>query len=527
MSIFVKYFLYVDTMNKPKDILSFFEDISIIWRKKRCILTIITCFLIFYSQYIYDKVQSLSFYYIEYWGVAILICLFVFIWMILTQRIFFRDGWRILIWLGVWLVLTSSFPLYIYPSYITNSLIDLPFIVYWGSTIVGMILWFIIRCLKIKYFRDERMVIVFAISSKVDTSESMIRESIDRTIINIEDRFPSIKIVVPPFGYIDKSKKCEKYIKRRVTQADAMIFAQIIQGEEDGKLGYIYTGFMSVINSNRHKNLNGSNNTYLDDVLSKQHSAKDWNSFNISPNTAIAKLEIADNLEYMLLMYCSALYIFLNDFITALPVAQRMFTLENNPHPSIANTAKDLLSFAYLASAVKYEHQEHDYKQAYDNLNACLKLFPTIKNNIAYLKTMARLEYYMGDIKASKKYTREFRKLEGDTWGYCLNMGFYALSENKVDEWVSWYKKLNRYRCSLSEVIFAIEFLEHERNRHKKQENDYLIEISIAYLNLFTNKKRAIKRWNKLIKKYKGHDISLKLYKLLGVETNIMPPQND
>ena len=378
------------------------------------------------------------------------------------------------------------------------------------------------RCLKIRFFRDKRIIIVFAISSQENTSESMIRESIEHTIANIENRFPNIKIVVPPFGYIDKVNKCKRYIKRSITQADAMIYAQIMPGNEDGNLGYIYTGFMSIVNSRRHENFNGLSNTFLDDILSRQFSAKKWNSFNISHNTALAKLKIAENLEGMLLMYCSALYMFMTEFITALPVARRMFDLENNPHSSIATTAKGLLSFAYLASAVKYEHQHHDYEQAYDNLNECLKLFPIVKNNTSYLKTMARLEYYRGDIKASKKYTRDFKSIEGVTWGYCLNMGFYALCQNKIGEWVNWYKKLHNYKCSQSEVEFAVEFLEHERARLRKRDNDYLIEISIAYLNLYTNKKRAVKKWNKVVMRYKGQDISLKLEELSSVKPDIL-----
>lgn len=510
-------------MIQLQEILPFLKDIKTVWRKWICILTLNIYSVLFYAQYIYDKVKELSFYYIEYWCIAVFICLSTFIWLVLTRRIFFRDGWKILIWFGAWLVLTSSFPIYLYPFYIANSLIDLPFLIYWGTVIVGVISWFTIRFIKLKFFRDKRIIIVFAISSHVDTSESIIRETINHTIDNIENRFPHIKIIVPPFGYINRPKKCEKYIKRWITQADAMIFAQIIQGEEDGNLGYIYTGFMSVINCNRHKNFNCSNNAFLDDVLSKQFSAKNWNSFNTSRNTAIAKLRIAENLECMLLMYCSALYMFMMDFITALPIAQRMFSLEKNPHSSIVNTAKDLLSFAYLASAVKYKHQNHDYDQAYNNLNECLRIFPAIRNNIAYIKTMARLEYYRGNIKASKKYTKEFKKMEGGSWGYCLNMGFYALCENKIDEWVNWYKKLCHHKYTQSEVLFAVEFLEHERSNLKNQDADYLIEISIAYLNLFTNKKAAIKKWNKITKKYQNQDISSKLEKLPNVEPNILP----
>ena len=131
---------------------------------------------------------------------------------------------------------------------------------------------------------------------------------------------------------------------------------------------------------------------------------------------------------------------------------------------------------------------------------------------------MARLEYYRGDIKASKKYTRDFKRIEGVTWGYCLNMGFYALCQNKIGEWMNWYKKLHNYTCSQSEVEFAVEFLERERAKLRKRDNNYLIEISIAYLNLYTNKKRAVKKWNKIVMRHKGQDISLKLEELFSVK---------
>ena len=272
-------------MNGLKEILPFYESIKTIWRKWIFVLTLVTCFVIIYVKYIYNFIHDLSFYYIEYWSPIIFICLFLIVWLILTQRIFFRDGWKILIWIGCWLALTLSFPFYIYPSYLVESLIDLPFIIYWGSALAGIISWIMMRCLKIRFFRDKRIIIVFAISSQDNTSESMIRESIEHTIANIENRFPNIKIVVPPFGYINKVNKCKRYIERSITQADAIIYAQIMPGNEDGNLGYIYTGFMSMVNSRRHRNFNGLNNAFLDDILSRQFSAKQWNSFNISHNT--------------------------------------------------------------------------------------------------------------------------------------------------------------------------------------------------------------------------------------------------
>lgn len=478
------------------------------WRHKLCGILLAISTGILYFKYAFTPLEEISFYYIEYWLWIILVLFVIFIWGVLTHRIFFRDGWKILVWFFVWLIITSTFPLCIYTLWIKNTELDLPYILLWGSIITAICSYYIILLIKHRLFRDDRIIIVFAISSNVQVSESMIRESIESTICDIESSFPSIKIIVPPFGYVNRVTKCEKYITRRFTQADALIFAKIMPGIEDGNIGYIYTGFTSVVNNKRHKNLNIANNTFLDKVLHSHSIEKEWNTFNISKNNAISKLRIANNLKGMLLMYCSALYMFKNEFISALPIARQMFNIENNLRSNtIAKTAKDLLSLAYLASAVKYEHQQHDYQQAYSNLNECLKIIPSIRNNVAFIKSMARLEYYRGDIKASRKYTREFKQLEGNSWGYYLNMGFYALCENKMDEWVNWYKKLSRHQPHPNEVIFAIEFLTHEYSKYKDSNIALLIEISILYLKQYINRSQAIKEYSRKRNKIQDQEV--------------------
>lgn len=194
----------------------------------------------------------------------------------------------------------------------------------------------------------------------------------------------------------------------------------------------------------------------------------------------------------MLLMYCSALYIFKNDYTTALPVAKQMYNIEGtNNHSIISRTAANLLSFAYLASALKLEHEQHDFDAAYNNILECRHLFPILTRDINYLKSMARLSFYRRDIKASKSYTKDFRKIEGDTWGYNLNMGFYALYENKVDEWIMWYKRLMKFRPTKQEVNFAIEFLEYELQNSNSSQYSLLLNCAITYLNFYVNPTKA------------------------------------
>lgn len=484
-----------------KELPSLLREYKSIWRTRLFIICITILELIIYRTSIYSEIKKLNFHYIEFWLPAIFTIFTYAIWLIASQRLFFRDSWKILYWGAIYIVGVSLFPLWIYPNYLKTSAYNIPYIYIWGTFILVLVLLFILNQIKHRFFQDNRLIVAFTVTCDKSNIENRIRESIDHTILNIENKFDGIKIIVPPFGFKSKLKDCEHYIKRRITQADALIYARLMDGTEDGNLGYIFTEFTSRVNENRHANLNSRNNLFLNKILELQRLSKEWNTVNISKADALSKLKVADNLEGMLLMYCSALYMFKNDYTTALPVAKQMYNIEGtNSHSIISRTAANLLSFAYLASALKLEHEQHDFDAAYNNILECNHLFPMLTRDINYLKSMARLSFYRRDIKASKRYTKEFRKIEGDTWGYNLNMGFYALYENKVDEWIVWYKRMIKFRPTKQEVTFAIEFLEYELQNSNDNHYSLLLNCAIAYLNIYANPikaKRAIKKLTK------------------------------
>jgi hypothetical protein len=500
-----------------KELPSLLREYKSIWRTKLFIICIIIAELIIYRACIYSEIKELNFHYIEFWLPAIFILFTYAIWLIVSQRLFFRDSWKVLCWGTIYIVGVSLFPLWIYPNYLQTSTYNIPYIHIWGAIIIALVLWFILKQVKHKFFQDTRLIIAFTVTCDKSNIENRIRESIDHTILNIENKFDSIKIIVPPFGFKPKLKDCERYIKRHITQADALIYARLMDGTEDGNLGYIFTEFTSRVNENRHANLNSHNNSFLNTILEQQRLSKEWNTVNISKTDALSKLKVAENLEGMLLMYCSALYMFKNDYTTALPVAKRMYNIEGtNRHSIISRTAANLLSFAYLASALKLEHEQHDFDAAYNNILECRRLFPILTRDINYLKSMARLSFYRKDIKASKSYTKEFKKIEGDTWGYNLNMGFYALYENKVDEWIVCYKRLMRFRPTKQEVNFAIEFLEYELQHSNRDQYSLLLNCAITYLTMYVNPTKAKRAIKKLTKDNSKDCIMPKIEKLFS-----------
>lgn len=501
-------------LTDAKDTLSLLQELQNIWRKKAFIFIIVIIEFVSYIKFAYKWIKTINFYHIEIW-LLILLILFTYIaWLIVSKRLFFRDSWRIFYWVTPYLVLSAIFPLYIYPNKIKGN-INIPYINIWGSIIIALILLFIFHIIKKRLFQDRRLIIVFTVTCNKNNIENKVRDSINHTILNIENQFEQIKIIVPPFGFKQSLRDCERYIKRPITQADGLIYAQLMDGNEDGNLGYIFTKFTSRINEQRHINFNRKNNVFLNNILEKQRISKEWNSFNISKTGALSKLKIAENLEGMLLMYCSALYMLKNDYTTALPIAKQMYNIEGiNKHSFIYPQAANLLSKAYLASATKLEHERHDCDAAYNNIQECLKLFPNLIHNTWFLKSMARLFFYKNDVKASKKYTREFKKIEGETWGYYLNMGFYALYEGKIDEWISYYKKLAKFQPHKYEVKFAIEFLEYQSKNAHNHEYQSRLQYAITYLSIYVKPAKTQKDMRSIIKKNAKHKLDPRVEKL-------------
>lgn len=260
-----------------KELPSLLREYKNIWRTRLFIVCIIIAEIIIYRTYIYSEIKKLNFHYMEFWLLTTFILFTYIIWLIASQRLFFRDSWKVLCWGAIYIVGVSLFPLWIYTNYLKATTYDIAYIQIWGALIIALVLWLVLKQLKHKFFQDTRLIIAFAVTCDKNNIENRIRESIDHTILNIENKFDGIKIIVPPFGFKPKLKDCERYIKRRITQADALIYARLMDGTEDGNLGYIFTEFTSRVNENRHANLNSHNNSFLNNILEQQRLSKEWN----------------------------------------------------------------------------------------------------------------------------------------------------------------------------------------------------------------------------------------------------------
>lgn len=135
---------------------------------------------------LYKLLQGLAFYYIEYWLCIIILMITIITWLIGTNRLFFRDKWNILYWIIGFIIMTSVFPLYIYPRFIADSNYDIRYMQTWGTILFAIMIGICLRLVKHRFFVNNNLIIVFAVDSISSIAEKTIRYTIKKAITNIQ-----------------------------------------------------------------------------------------------------------------------------------------------------------------------------------------------------------------------------------------------------------------------------------------------------------------------------------------------------
>lgn len=472
---------------------------------------------------LFPIISDFSFYYIEYWGFLLIGVVTYFTWACLTHRWFFRDGWKVLVWLLAWLTCTSIFPLFLLPFLQSKEILMLPYVGVWGT-----ILWsgfvFAILCLCRRLcLKDDKLCVVFIVNVDDHKLYNIVGDAIHQTVGAIEYEFNKLHIVLPPLGFKKNENECLKYINSSFMQADALIFAKVIKGNQDGDLGYVFTEFVSLVNKKRHKEKNFQDNI-LNRLLRVNIDGKTWNNYDLVTKECESKIRVASNIQSLLLMYCSAFYILLNNFEEAIPVAKQMYDLEKQDTSSaVFKLASLMLQEAYLFSATKVEHNKHEYEMAYSQLLSFSQSMPELRLSPGYDMSMARLMFLLGNIKESKKHTKNARTKLGDHWGFYLNMGMYAMAENKVEEFVSRYKAMMKHPVQLPQITFAIEFIDDLLKDNVSDSANVLLSCAKIVLESYiVSDKKWRKRKSDYLRKISASDYSSVLIKFLNhVDTNM------
>lgn len=409
---------------------------------------------------LFPIISHFSFHYIEYWGFLLIGIVTYFVWACLTHRWFFRDGWKVLLWLLAWLICTSLFPLFFNPHLLSKGILMLPYVGLLGTILWGGFVFILLFLCRKVCLKDDKLCVVFIVNVNDHKLYNIVGDAIHQTVGAIEYEFSKLHIVLPPLGFKKNENECLKYINSGFMQADALIFAKVIKGNQDGNLGYVFTEFISLVNKKRHKEKNFQDNI-LNRLLRMNIEDKTWNNYDLVTKECESKIRVASNIQSLLLMYCSAFYILLNNFEEAIPVAKQMYDLEKqDKNSAVFRLASLMLQDAYLFSATKVEHNKHDYEMAYSQLLSFSQSMPELRLSPGYDMSMARLMFLLGNIKESKKYTKNARSKLGDHWGFYLNMGMYAMIESKVEEFISRYKAMMKHPVQSPQITFAIEFID-------------------------------------------------------------------
>ena len=471
---------------------------------------------------LFPIILHFSFYYIEYWGFLLIGIVTYFVWTCLTHRWFFRDGWKVLLWLLVWLICTSLFPLFFKPYLHSKGILMLPYIGLWGTILWSSFVFVLLFLCRKVCLKDDKLCVVFIVNADDHKLYNTVGDAIRQTVGAIEYEFSKLHIVLPPLGFKKNENECLKYINSGFMQADALIFAKVIKGNQDGNLGYVFTEFVSMVNGKRHKEKYFQDNI-LNSLLRMNVEDKTWNNYDLVTRECESKIRVASNIQSLLLMYCSAFYILLNNFEEAIPVAKQMYDFEKQDKTSsVFKLASLMLQDAYLFSATKVEHNKHEYEIAYSQLLSFSQSMPELRLSPGYDMSMARLMFLLGNIKESKKHTKNARAKLGDHWGFYLNMGMYAMAENKVEEFVSRYKAMMKHPVQSPQITFAIEFIDDLLGKDTPDNIKTLLNCAKIILQAYV---LSDKKWQRCMKAYiksiEGNDEFKLLIKLLSsVESN-------
>ena len=449
------------------------------------------------------------------------------IWVVSNKRAFQKTGYWIFLWFSIVIGIICLFPTFVYNNYIINSSWDLPFIRFWGTTVVALCLFSGYYIVDFKIVHRNKLCIVFLISN-YSKYENKIRQTLENARYKIESEVANINIVIPPFGIADDVKKCDFFINNLFCQADAVIYTRIIDSNDE--FGYKLTNFTSRMNS-RHMSQKVDDIDHCH-ILSEASKCKDWNTLNKEGNSIAKKGIMANDLYQLLLIYVGCIYLYKRMYSDALPIADKLFRHSGEDGSRLNDLTNALLADAYLTAAQWEEQENQDYNKALNNLHDCVVRLPYISTTLRYKLAMARNMLLLGNIKESKKMTKSvtpssstrnavngyIRDPHMYDWYVNINLAFYAIYERRPLEVISNYKRLFKSPSpNKKEIEFAINFLQNQyKTTYDDQYRMFLLH-GIAFLSLYIDKKKSMSFLERAesYKEMQGYSQLLKLRNLI------------
>lgn len=411
------------------------------------------------------------------------------LWAIATKRWFQRSSYWTLLAFIVVLAFGVLFYCDVYPYWIESTKCDIAYIQWWGSCLTILLVGLVCYECFFRFVSHKRLCIVFLVSNR-SAHEHDIKKSLEEARYRIEEIDPDIQIVIPPFGIANSIRAAEKYINGHFNQADAVIFARMTDSNEGSEFGYQFTKFTSRF-SNRYIKASEMMTNEVDYLMTQSYKCHEWNTLNIDKDSISQTLEVAGNLQDLFLMYVSCIYLYKNKYSNAIAVADRLYTYTGTGNTGFDNMVKELLAHSYVVAEQTEEHENRDFARAHEILDECVIKLPSMKYSLTYKLALARLYFYEGNLRESKRATKDVKNsFKNSVWFWTINMAFYAIYECKAKEVYTHYKRLAKLTPpGLEEIEFPRRFQEKElKETHDDQYRMFLLH-GISFLSLFTDDK--------------------------------------
>lgn len=287
-----------------------------------------------------QKIVSIT----EDWIVSLVIYLIIIfvsicIWACLSKRIFIRDNF-----FAALLVVALS----IFGSYVLTGLVQYVLLRIWDYTmqsymifssyfVFAIILLLLALYIETKWLRHKKLLICIAVNQVDYPSVDAINNSLYAALNKVSSKYDDIEFICLPYDLKRNIKQYEKYINRLWVQADALIYASVIN---DGNGEYSFSNFSSRLNTRRVTTRN--NNEILNNILGEYEKEKNWNTINHEENELTSRIQISENLFEMLLMYVTCVCIIKRNYTHAVNISREIYQIYATQYGSLATLTNRL-----------------------------------------------------------------------------------------------------------------------------------------------------------------------------------------
>lgn len=387
------------------------------------------------------------------------------------------------------------------------------FVIPLGLIILIFLIW--IYTTNRFFIRFNNKITVGIILINDDDKDKLIVSKIIRKVIhhiNNSKEFSNVNLKILPSNFCKSDSETVKYHKNFIFMYDVIIQIHIDGGKFDSIEKIKVEKFSMTFkpkNSNRKKRI-FFNIVDLSQDMSLLVNSRDW-EYTLN-NSGIDKKKYFENIHQVLLYYIAFYSIYIDRFEDALNIISPIFDSKKTiipiskkegnqielilkPYNLSEGRISTILVDLFFYTAIK-NYINSDTKKA---LNYFEKLETIIKSHSLKFEqyiNMARYSYELGNLEDAIMYTEKSREVDSTRVEIYLNLGFFSLLNNDINEFCKNYLKIfnNRFNNNINWVD-VLEFQLRQRDLIPDREEYFNFSISfIEYVFIdIVNKDEFVK----------------------------------